>query len=88
MQAPEHYNIKSIPNAMKKEVDKMLNNVTVENKQLKQISNFMNSENWWEDKSYTKNNFKYFITKNDELRNENFAIHFPEAAKYLEINND
>ena len=88
MQAPEHYNIKSIPNAMKKEVDKMLNNVTVENKQLKQISNFMNSENWWEEKSYTKNNVKYFITKNDELRNENFAIHFPEAAKYLEINND
>ena len=88
MQAPEHYNIKSIPNSMKKEVDKMLNNVTVENKQLKQISNFMNSENWWEDKSYTKGNVKYFITKNDELRNENFAIHFPEAAKYLEINND
>ena len=39
---------------MKKEVDKMLNNVTVENKQLKQISNFMNSENWWEDVLYPK----------------------------------
>lgn len=85
MQAPEHYNIKSLPLHMKKEVDKMLNNVTVENKQKMQISKFMNSENWWENKSYTKGNIKYFITKNDELRNEKFATHFSEAAKMMEI---
>ena len=70
---------------MKKEVDKMLNSVTVENKQIKQVINFMYSENWWEDKSYTKGNIKYFITKNDELRNEKFAFHFKEAAEMMEI---
>ena len=85
MQAPEHFNIKSLPLHMKKEVDKMLNNVKVENKQIKQIINFMYSENWWEDKDYTKVNIKYFITKNDELRNEKFVTHFSEAAEYLEI---
>ena len=47
----------------------------------------MYSENWWEDKDYTKGNIKYFITKNDELRNEKFATHFSEAAEYLEIYN-
>tara|TARA_B100000242_G_scaffold249684_1_gene191010 strand:- start:396 stop:1568 length:1173 start_codon:yes stop_codon:yes gene_type:complete len=85
MQAPEHFNIKSLPLHMKKEVDKMLNNVKVENKQIKQIINFMYSENWWEDKDYTRGNIKYFITKNDELRNEKFVTHFSEAAEYLEI---
>lgn len=85
MQAPEHFNIKSMPLHMKKEVDKMLNSVTVQNKQIKQVINFMYSENWWEDKSYTKGNIKYFITKNDELRNEKFAFHFKEAAEMMEI---